>query len=221
MELNFDCWYKDVCTVDKSNCASCIRYKEMKYLIDNSGIPKSRQKPVSLRASDCDFDNFLLLADIKADILNFVDRGQSLYICSHNTGNGKTTWAIKILLKYFDSVWAGNGFRPRGLFIHTPTFLLKCKEFNNRDPEFEQIKQNAQTADLVVWDDIGSMGLSNYDYSQLLMYIDIRNSNNLSNIYTSNITTSEELEKALSSKLASRILTRNTIQITLNGGDMR
>lgn len=193
----------------------------MKYLIDNSGIPKSRQKPVSLRASECDYESFLLLADIKADIINFVENSENLYISSKKTGNGKTTWAIKLLLKYFDSIWAGNGFKVRGLFIHTPTFLLKCKDFNNYDPEFEKVKQNLQTADLVVWDDIGSMGLSSYDYSQLLMYIDIRNSNGLSNIYTSNITTSEELEKALSSKLASRILTRNTTHIVLNGGDMR
>ena len=31
---NENCWYKDVCTYD--TCVNCIRYAEMKYLIDNT-----------------------------------------------------------------------------------------------------------------------------------------------------------------------------------------
>ena len=72
----------------------------MKYLIENSGIPKNRQKPQLLTAG-VDYDAFCLLNDVKEKIDQYVDVGGfNLYICSENTGNGKTSWGIKILLKY-------------------------------------------------------------------------------------------------------------------------
>ena len=117
MKRKTDCWYNKVCSYD--SCINCIRYAEMKYLMENSGIPKARQMPISLEAGR-DYDAFVSLALIKDNILQFVERGDNLYICSEETGNGKTSWAIKILLKYFDRVWAGNGFKVRGYFQHVP-----------------------------------------------------------------------------------------------------
>lgn len=121
------CWYIDVCNkFQTEECnASCIRYMEMDYLMQNSGIPKNRQYSVSLIPSKNDVQAFLTLKDIKDNIVEFVQNGESVYIYSNNFGNGKTTWAIKLMQKYFDNVWAGNGFRCRGIFIHVPTFLTK------------------------------------------------------------------------------------------------
>ena len=45
-----NCWYKDVCTQDCT--ANCIRYVEMKHLMDTSDIPKNMQVPKLLEASD-------------------------------------------------------------------------------------------------------------------------------------------------------------------------
>lgn len=220
--LDFKCWYSEVCELKSDTCLdSCIRYKEMKYLVDTSNIPESRQIPVSLYPSDCDYDAFCRLADIKRWIDEFVADGKNLYITSESTGNGKTTWAIKLMLKYFDIMWAGNGFKERGLFIHVPTFLLKCKDFSNKDSDFERIKELLPEVDLVIWDDIASTELSAYDYSQLLMYLDVRISNNKSNIFTGNITSRDNLQKALASKLTSRIWSNNTEIITFKGGDRR
>lgn len=215
----FKCWYASVCTQECK--PSCIRYLEMKYLMDTSGIPKNRQMPSTLSAPKCDYEAYCRLADIKNNITDFVDSGLSFYITSETTGNGKTSWAIKLLTKYFDCVWAGNGFRPRGLFIHVPTFLLKCKDFNNRDEAFEEMKRVIADVDLVVWDDIASTSVSSYDYSQLLMYMDVRASNGKSNIYTGNITDRATLQKALGSKLTSRIWSDDTEIIQFQGGDMR
>lgn len=219
---DFRCWYDEVCELYSDTCAdSCIRYKEMLYLIDNSNIPESRKFPQSLTAPKCDYDAFCRLADIKDNIEEFVDCGKNLYIASEHTGNGKTTWAIKLMLKYFDTIWAGNGFNERGLFIHVPTFLLKCKDFGNKDFEFEHIKELLPNIDLVIWDDIASTELSAYDYSQLLMYLDSRISNEKSNIFTGNITNRDVLQKALASKLTSRIWSNSTEIIIFNGGDKR
>ena len=219
MEKYSDCWYKSVCTEDCTN--SCIRYLEMKYLMDNSNIPKAKQVPQSLTAPKCDIPSYRRLAEIKDDIVEFVNCGQNLYIASDKTGNGKTSWAIKLMLKYFNDIWAGNGFRARALFIHVPTFLLKCKDFDNKDERFEELKGRIPTIDLVVWDDIASTDVSSYDYSQLLMYIDSRLLNGLSNIFTGNYEHRSRLEKRVGIKLTSRIWSDTTEVIIFKGGDMR
>lgn len=218
MVLKDDCWYKDVCTYNQ--CVNCIRYSEMKYLIENSGIPKKRQKPVTLNGGK-DLNAFVELDKIRQDILNFVEDGESVYIFSENTGNGKTSWAIKLLLKYFDSIWAGNGFRVRGYFQHVPTLCNTLKDFSNATVELKnELKHKLETVDLVVWDDIASTKLSDYDLQQLLPIIDIRVSEGLANIYTGNITTKEGMEKALGNRLASRIWNVSTL-IEFHGKDRR
>lgn len=222
MGRNEDCWYKDVClAINESGCRNCIKFLEMQNLMETSGLPKARQRPQQLTAPMCDMAAYNELADIKSNISDFVASGSNLYISSSTTGNGKTSWAIKLLLKYFDEIWAGNGFNVRGLFIHIPTFLLKSKDFKTKDDEFERQKRYITTTDLVVWDDIASTNMSGYDYSQLLMYLDNRMLNLKSNIFTGNCETKEALEAQLGQKLASRIFSNNTKIITFKGGDMR
>lgn len=214
MVLNDDCWYKSVCTYDQ--CINCIRYAEVKYLMDNSGLPKKKQKPIQLNGSS-DSKSFRLLSDIKNDIVNFVNDGESIYIFSEYTGNGKTSWAIKLLLKYFDSIWAGNGFRIRGYFQHVPTLFNTLKDFSK---SHEALKNMLETVDLVIWDDIASTKISDYDQQQLLILIDNRVSEGLSNIYTGNITSHEALTKAVGDRLASRIWNMSTL-IEFKGKDRR
>lgn len=208
-----DCWYYEVCTIKDDNCTRhCIRYEEMKYLMNNSGIPKARQIPIQLKATcEQDLKSFRRLAEIKSNILDLVSKGYNLCISSEHTGNGKTSWAIKIMLKFFDEVWAGNGLKVRGIFVHVPTLLLQLKDFNN--PLSKEYKDTLMNCDLVIWDDITSVGNSSYDYNQLLSYIDQRVLNNKSNIYTSNVLPNS-LYKSVGEKLASRInMSENIILI--------
>lgn len=214
-ERNTECWYNEVCRMNNS-CESCIRYAEMKYLMDNSGIPPAKQRTIILSPDASDLSAFEELQAIKDDIENFVSNGENLYICG-DTGTGKTSWAIKILLKYFNEIWAGNGFRVRGLFVHIPSLLLKLKDFDHPLPV--EYKQSLLDADLIVWDELGG-SLSDYDYSQLLMYIDNRLLNEKSNIFTSNIIKNYDLQRVISTKMASRIW--NTSQIVqFKGRDKR
>lgn len=214
-ERNSDCWYKEVC--NQECLADCIRYTEMKHLMDSSGIPKSKQIPKSLDGGE-DYDSYCRLAEIKDNIVEFVHYGYNLYITSVYPGNGKTSWAIKLMLKYFDEVWAGNGLRTRGLFVHVPTFLLKVKNFN--DPLTEEYKQALLDCDLVIWDDIGGVGMSQYDYTQLLMYVDGRILADKSNIFTSNVENREALNSLIGNKLASRVYNTSEI-IVFKGKDRR
>lgn len=214
MVLKDDCWYKDICTYQQ--CTNCIRYSEMKYLMENSGLPKRKQCPIALDGSR-DLKSFQLLAEIKNDIVNFVNNGESLYIFSEYTGNGKTSWAIKLLLKYFDCIWAGNGFRVRGYFQHVPTLFSTLKDFSK---SHEALKHTLETVDLVVWDDIASTKLSDYDMQQLLIIIDSRVSEGLANIYTGNLTSHELLTKSVGDRLASRIWNLSTL-VEFKGKDRR
>jgi len=215
---DFRCWYDEVCNNKKPECnKTCIRYDEMMFLVKNSGIPNSKWFPGLLDAGD-DYNEFVRLAGIKKDIVKFVNEGNNLYITSDKTGNGKTTWSIKLLLKYFNEVWAGNGFRIRGMFIHIPTLLLQLKNFNN--PLSEEYKKNILECDVVIWDEIGYSNISNYDYSNLLMFLESRILSDKTNIFTSNCNTKEKLEEVVGSKLASRIWETSQI-IEFKGKDRR
>lgn len=215
------CWYKDVCVnAGLPYCTvSCIRFQEMCSLCKTSGLPENKWIPVQLVPDDVDVETFEYLARIKKHIDSWVKQDENLYLYSRTTGNGKTTWAIKLLLAYFNKVWAGNGFRCRGLFIHTPTFLTQLKDFNSIDVELERIKDELPKVDLVVWDDIASTNLSNYDHSQLLTYLDHRILANKRNIFTGNLNF-DEMNKALGTRLTSRMW--NSAEcIEFYGGDKR
>lgn len=211
-----DCWYKSVCTYEP--CTNCIRYVEMKYLMEHSGLSKKRQKPIKLNGA-YDQKAFKLLDEIRLDIVNFVESGESLYLYSEHTGNGKTSWSIKLLLRYFDQIWAGNGFRQRGYFISVPAFLNQVKNFSDEKARQKLIK-TLSTVDLVVWDDIASTKLSDYDIQQLLIVVDQRIAEGLANIYTGNITSRDKLEIALGDRLASRIWNTSTL-VEFKGKDRR
>ena len=211
-----DCWYKSVCTYEP--CTNCIRYVEMKYLMEHSGLSKKRQKPIKLNGA-YDQKAFKLLDEIRLDIVNFVESGESLYLYSEHTGNGKTSWSIKLLLRYFDQIWAGNGFRQRGYFISVPAFLNQVKNFSDERARQKLIK-TLSTVDLVVWDDIASTKLSDYDIQQLLVVVDQRIADGLANIYTGNITSRDKLEIALGDRLASRIWNTSTL-VEFKGKDRR
>lgn len=218
MAKKADCWYKKVCTNECTN--SCIRYIEMKYLMESAGIPTAQQMPKTLKPM-CDEDDkaFSRLSLIKDNIIKFVWKGKNLYINSENPGTAKTSWSLKLLMKYFDCIWSGNGLNVRGMFVHVPTLLQKLKDFEN--PLSDEYIENIKNCDLVVWDDIAfGSKISNYDYNQLLILIDTRVLNNKSNIYTSNITSKDQLTEVVGARLASRIYDTSEI-ITFYGRDGR
>lgn len=200
-------WYKEVCedygTCDCSNY--CIRFLEMKRLCELSNIPAGKWKPTALYCDRLDNSAFSKLSQIKGNMKDWVEGGNNLYIYSENTGNGKTSWSIKLMLSYFNQIWSGNGFRTRGLFISVPSFLFMHKELmNNFDEHFFRLKDMVSKVDLVIWDDIGVAPLTQYEHQLLLTYIDNRVLTGKANIYTGNVD-KVTLEKYLGLRLASRI----------------
>ena len=100
----------------------------------------------------------------------------------------------------------------------TQYLLNQLKNFET--PLDEGYRKSIIDCDLVVWDDIGSTYLSNYDNSQLMSYIDQRIFNGKSNIYTGNITSSSVFVSALGDRLYSRIY-QNSLVVRFTGKDRR
>ena len=217
-QRNTDCWYSKIC---KDDCTNCITYLQLDWQMKNSGLPTSKQRVINLYVNEhnkCDTRAFEQLSNIKKSIVDYVETGHNLYICGNNPGNGKTSWAIKLLQSYFHHKAHGNYEHLLGMYVSTVELLLKLKDFNNPLPA--RYKELLETVDVVVWDDIAITGISQYDFTQLYSIINNRIFAEKANIYTSNITNSAQLEKVLGSRLASRIYGASEI-IELKGMDMR
>lgn len=216
MERNTECWYVTTCDDD---CNRCMVYPQMKWQMEHSGLPKAKQKAISLYLVDnIDRKSFNRLAEIRKDIVNFVEQGKNLYICSPYTGNGKTSWAIKMLHTYFHHTAVGNYDNLKGMFVSTTELLLQLKDFNNPLPK--SYIDNLKNVDLVIWDDIAVNGMSSYDFTQLYSIIDRRILAEKSNIFTSNQPSVDKFANLMGGRLASRIYYTSEI-IELKGKDMR
>lgn len=215
-----DCWYKAVCIGADTNCEDgCIKFVEMKYLLENSGLPKKFQGPVTIRDSRIDEEEYQLLREIGDDIESFVRDGENLIIMSKKTGNGKTTWACKLLTKFLDRVAIGNAFRDRAMFVPFADFKMRCKNFNDKDFDLVGYRRKLENVDLVVWDDIADTELTDYEYRVFAQILEQRLSKGLSNIYTSNMV-GKELEGYIGKRLYSRIV-NGSVQVEFRETDKR
>lgn len=200
-----DCWYKDVCNQFPEHCnTSCVRYLEMEYLCSSSYLPESKWKPETLYPG-MDKNQFLQLKGIKDEIDSFVEEGRNLILYSEYTGNGKTCWAIKLMLSYFNLVWNGNGLKQRAVFVPTTELLFRNRQnISKKDDTLPDLLDSIKNVDLVVWDDIGSMKMTDFEISFLFGLIDIRLSSSKSNIYTTNALP-DQLPNFVGGRLFSRI----------------
>ena len=197
------CWYKRICTEQCSE--NCIRYKLMYSLFKQSNLPEALWNYKELICHEKDLQVYKQLQAKSDAILNFIEAGNNLYIYSENCGNGKTTWAIRLMYSYFDKIWHKSCFDCKALFVSVPKFLYNCKRSISQDVKgFEELCNLISEVDLVIWDDIGEMKASDYEHQILFQYIDDRINSKKSNIYTSN-KNKEQLEDVLGVRLASRI----------------
>ena len=216
-----NCWYNNVCSDSQTeNCTIyCIRFGQMKHMIESSCMPKTLCYPIKLSPAVADLQAFKQLDNIRKNIVEFVTNGQNLYIFSAFTGNGKTTWSAKLMLKYFESVWQNNCYKERGLFISTTNLLLQARMFGYRDDKTQSLLHKIMSIDLVIWDDIGVGQLTAQDLDLLYSLIDHRTKNGLSNIFTGNLG-GDNLKQIIGERLYSRVWTNSTV-VEFVGNDRR
>lgn len=223
-----DCWLRCNCKKFKKEpnyCSDdifCIKLFKINSLYENALLTDSQKKHVTLfpDADGTDFDKFVQLQQIESNIVQFVDEGKSLYLHSSNCGNGKTAWSIRLLQAYFNKIWADSDIGCRALFINVPKFFLALKDNITKPSEYIQhIKENITFADVVVWDEVGIKNCTQFEFENFLSMVNSRIDLGKSNIYTSNLTREELLEK-VGERLYSRIINLST-DIELNGIDKR
>lgn len=193
--------------------------------IKNSRLPKRYVEDISLYPS-CpkDEEAFEYLNKVKDNIVSFVRLHHNLLITSEHVGNGKTTWAAKIILHYIDTYAQEYSFKNNTpvLFINIPDFLMRKKLVISDKliaDEISEIEKSILTAKIVVFDDIATKVASDYDREILYSYINYRTDNLLTNIYTSNIFV-YNLSEELGERIADRVIGYSKC-VELTGAGMR
>lgn len=150
----------------------------------------------ALIPDEVDSHAYELLSDIKENIYDrtFEDNPKkNLLLCSRKTGNGKTSWAIKILKEYClqDSKHEYHPYESEyhtAVFIPTNKYVLASKEYNEHRGEYFKMKDAIASASFIVFDDIGSAEYSRAEYTSLLSAVDDCIFENKMCIFTSNFT---------------------------------
>ena len=216
------CLFDDRCNKIDSDKDFCVKKFKLDYLFDQALLSEKHKKELVLRvdADKRDLEAFKYLKSIQNSVEKFVENGDNLYIHSLISGNGKTSFAIKILKEYFYRIWSKSDLRCRGLYIHVPKYLISLKDNISEKSDYVQhIKKNALDADLVIFDEVGTKSLTSFEFENILTIINARLDYGKANIYTSNLT-NEELLDNLGSRLYSRIV-NNSNDVVFVGQDKR
>lgn len=215
-----DCWLSKYC--NQIDCDKfCIRKYKTNYLFDEAYISIKQRIPITLYPETKeDEEEYTKLSKLSSNIIDFVQGGCNLYLHSKNCGNGKTSWALRFAQKYIDKIWATSSLKCRVLFINVPRFLIALKDnISNKSDYVEHIKENVLNCDLVIWDEIGTKGLTEFEHENILNIINARLDSGKSNIYTSNLD-DVALQESVGDRLYSRIK-YYSIDIEFKDGDKR
>ena len=216
------CFAEHYCKKPKTECSEvCGGYRVLRALYNLSKIPVKYQYKMDLIPDDKDLKAFEALNDYKENIVAHVNNGEGLYIWSSNTGNGKTSWACKIMGHYFRKIAFSSGLENEGLYIYLPTFLDDLRNsYNNPSPEFDTELEMVKSCKLLIIDDIGAERVTEWVRERLVSIINARSSNGLCTIYTSNLSLKGLTDKLGDERISSRIKGSVT-EINLLGKDNR
>ena len=202
------CWFqtrcgrKDICS-NLEDCGACVRYNQMYLQTVEANIPgmlplnHQLEKPKDPSSPDWQVYQNLYALDIQA----VVESGRSIVIESTRCGNGKTTWAQRLLLKYLTTQL---GKEKTGYFISLPQALFDIKKVID-SKEVLPYEEIFQTVKLLVLDDVGHKKYSEYEENWLLRVLSLRQMKGLSTIYTMN--SKSKISDLIGDRLYSRIYT--------------
>ena len=221
IEETKNCWLRNRCSKIDCDKDFCLKKFKLDELYKLTLLADSYKEDIPLRVDldGTDRDNFLYLKDIQTHIDKFVERGDNLYLHSLISGNGKTTFSTRMIKEYLFRVWYKCDIECKALFVHVPRFLLAVKPNAYNSDYANYIRENAPKADLVVFDEVATKELSTFEFEHVLDIINTRIDNKKANIYTSNVSNEEFVEK-MGSRLYSRIV-NNSIDVELFGSDKR
>lgn len=185
-----ECPYRKSCK-NKAEDGSCYKicpiFHEINSLFEYANIPRLYLQPFLLYPGEYDSDNYYTLAHIKKNIEELVQKGFNLYIQSDKKQNGKTSWAIKILQNYLHYSILRHNSENKGLYVDTTKYLKDLKlSFDDYDKNLRSFQKDLEEVQLVIWDNIDEMKLSDFDRAYIKQIIKSRLSNGRSNIFVGN-----------------------------------
>lgn len=218
------CLFYEKCNHIDCDKDFCIKKYKLSCLYEKARLGDKLKNSVDLYLDKAPANNdataFTRLKEIETNIIEFVTAGKNLYLFSGQCGNGKTTWAVKLLKAYLNRIWAKSSDECKALYINVPRFMQQVKDsFSIQSEEVTYLKENIIKADLVVFDEISAKIGSEFDIDFLLSIIDTRLSSNKTNIYTSNADKSKLINQ-LGERLHSRVY-NNSECIEFKGTDKR
>ena len=189
-----------------NNLADRIWQKKLNNLFELSGLPKKYFEPQHLVKREVDADCWDWLEDVRNNIVEEVQRGLNIVITSTIVGNGKTSWAVRLLQRYLAETALDGRMVEKGMFVVSAQLLTEFGDYNyfQTMKEFLERFEKLKTCDLLVIDEIGGGSLTKASYPYLYDLVNYRVDNNLSTIYTTNYT-DEEVINLLGQRLYSRI----------------
>jgi DNA replication protein len=200
-------------------------------ILELSNIPEIYWDEIKMFVPDNDKQAYMRLDEIKNNIIELSEPRmdiQNLLICSDKTGNGKTSWALKIL-QYFafksaqqlyyqhdeDDCWC--------FFVTVADYVALSKEYDSkRRVKFFHMQDMIEKARIVVFDDVAVGEYSRAEYMALYNAIDKRVLNKQFCIFTSNFVDRDD--SVLSNRLGTRLVDRiydTSEKIVLNGEGVR
>ena len=192
----------------------------LRALYKMSRIPERYCYNIPLVPEGKDLGAFEALNNFMKNVEEKVENGEGLYIWSECTGNGKTSWACKILSYYFRKVAFKSGLENEGLYIYLPTFLDDLRQsYDEPDADFSELLDMLKNCKLLVIDDIGAEKSTEWVNERLLSIINTRMMKGLSTVYTSNCSL-EDIGNRMGERISSRIRGSAT-EIHLVGQDRR
>ena len=202
------CWYKDNCTQICSN--NCVKFNLVKSLYDLSGLPENQYNKITLTCGLEDKQAFTFLNDL--DMCDFVNTGRNLYIHSNHCGNGKTSWSIRLMHRYFDLIWHKSAFECKALFINVPRFIFQAKQNISRlNNKYMDLCELIPDVDLVIWDDLPCGTYTDFENQLILQYLDLRINSGKSNIITGN-RNRQECSQFIGERITSRIFSDLSVE---------
>lgn len=192
----------------------CWKYIQLDFQYAQSNIPKGYLKPINMdlnHGSVVDRESYIRLNNYKKDVYKNVKiYGEGAYIYGKNKGNGKTSWAIKIMQEYFRQLHRTiqTFEEAKGLYVNVPILFKMSKDnISNPSDEFKTLERRITESDLVIFDDIGTEAPTKWVKENLYIYITEREMQNRASIYTSNLTLKEleNEDRSLGERIVDRI----------------
>lgn len=195
-----------------SKTANNIWNKKVHQLLVESGVPKKYYVPQKLVRRQVDEQLWNFLEDYRNDVVNKVHNGNNLVITSPTVGNGKTSWAIRLLQRYIAETALDGDLGDKGVFCVCSNMLEIFGDFGYFETsiEFFDYLNRLKNCKLLVIDEIGSGRITPVSYNHFYDLINYRVDNGLTTIYTTNYS-DERIQEVLGERLYSRIYHTATV----------